>query len=64
MAACENYAYPERQQRNADGPVEPRLLYEEKLEAYRELFPLLKDFLARLERSKGQRLKSQLGGES
>jgi xylulokinase len=39
-------------------------IYREKLEAFGELFPLLKDFLARLERSKGQRPEVQLDGES
>ena len=35
-------------------PIRHRI-YQEKLEAYRELFPLLKDFLARLERSEDKR---------
>jgi sugar (pentulose or hexulose) kinase len=30
-------------------------LYQEKLEEYRELFPLLQDFLARLEKSEARR---------
>jgi xylulokinase len=43
----------------ADRVFEPHPLrhriYQQKLEAYRELFPLLKDFLARLEKSEQQR---------
>lgn len=34
-------------------------LYQEKLEEYRELFPLLQDFLAKLEKRKGQRCDGQ-----
>jgi xylulokinase len=39
-------------------PVRHRI-YQEKLEAYRELFPLLKDFLARLEKSEQKRSQYQ-----
>jgi xylulokinase len=39
-------------------PIRHRI-YQEKLQAYRELFPLLKDFLARLEKSEQKRSQHQ-----
>jgi hypothetical protein len=39
-------------------PIRHRI-YQQKLEAYRELFPLLKDFLARLENSEQKRSQQQ-----
>jgi xylulokinase len=39
-------------------PIRHRI-YQQKLEAYRELFPLLKDFLARLEKSEQEQRRQQ-----